>query len=331
MVKRIECKTDTAVYQFDPLTGFGGRPDIEGDVAFEGPSGPKVKVRLNAYGDRDEPFEAMPGVKNILCYGGSITWGAYIEQDRRYTDVLNRRVKDCRFINLGNGSFGLDQVCLSILERSGRYSPSMFVIEQFPWALHRVLNPCVYGYIKPAFFIDNKGCLQLRKVPPLARYKAYRKIEEGYRLYKKELMEFKGGVDIKAHYDPLADPIFLAWKTTYYDYMYLLIEKILGVIQDHCAQKKCRLLFMIIPYTQQFGFVSGSSLVDYELPAKRFKALLEKLRIDYIDAAPPMVKAHSPADPVIKPDGHANDRGHVLLADILQGSLVERGVMRRAA
>jgi len=313
------------VYQFDPLTGFGGTPNLERDVAFEGASGPAVRVSLNSQGNRDELFEARPGVKNILCYGGSHTWGAYVEQDKRYTDVLNQRVDGCRFVNLGNGSFGLDQICLSILERSRQYSPSTVVVEQYPWAVHRVLNPYVEGYLKPLFYMDAAGELKLQKVPSYSRFKVCRRIEGAYRLYKKELTEFKGGIDVKTQYDPFFDPIFLRWKTTYYEHMYQLIEKILGVIKDHCAQNRYHLLFLIIAYSQQFGHESGSGLVDYELPAKRFKAILEKLRIDYVDTAPALVRAQTSEDPVIKPDGHTNNRGHGIIADVLEDSLRSQG------
>lgn len=325
MAEVATCDSEMAVYQFDPLTGFAGRPNAERNVAFEGPSGPLVHVRLNDQGYRDEPFEIKKGVKNILCYGGSHTWGAFVEQDKRYTDILNRRFADYRFMNLGDGSFGMDQIALSILEKSQKYSPSAIVIEQYPWSVHRVLNSYVAGYLKPSFYIDAQGELKLRKVAPLARFRAYRNVAGAYRLYKKELTEFEGGIDIKTQYDPLSDPIFLRWKASYYEQMYALIEKILCVIKDHCAQSRCRLLFMVIAYAQQFGCVSGSELIDYELPAKRFKDVLDKLHIEYIDVAPALVKAHSVNDPVIKPDGHTNDRGHGILADCLADGLISRG------
>jgi hypothetical protein len=323
--KVITYEAEMPIFQFDPLTGFGGAPNLERDVAFEGASGPLVRVRLNDQGDRDEPFEVKPGVKNIVCYGGSHTWGAYVDQDKRYTDLLDRRLSGFRCVNLGMGSFGLDQICLSILERSRRYSPSVVAIEQYPWAVHRVLNSYVQGYVKPSFYIDASGALKLRKVPALARYKSYRRIDGAYRLYKKELAEFKGGIDIKTQYDPFADPIFLLWKTAFYEQMYLLIEKILCVIKDHCTQNRYRLIFLIIAYSQQFGHDSGSGLIDYELPAKRFKAILDKLRIEYVDTAPSLVRSHSIADPVIMPDGHTNPRGHAVIADLLEEGMRSRG------
>lgn len=325
MFKKKITESEMAVYQFDPLTGFAGRPNAELDVAFEGAAGPVIKVRLNDLGQRDEAFSVKKGIKNVLCYGGSHTWGAFVEQDKRYTDVLNRRSLDCRFVNLGDGSFGLDQICLSILKRSQKYSPSVFVIEQYPWAVHRVLNSYVEGYLKPSFYIDAQGELKLRKVPFLARYKFYRKMEGAYRLYKKEFNEFKGGVDIKSQYDPLTDPIFLRWKSSYYEPMYDLNEQILRVIKGHCEQNRCKLLFMTIPYLQQFGQESGSDLIDLDLPSKRFIDLLEKLKIEYINTAPILVGSHTKESPAIKADGHTNDKGHALLADALAEGLISRG------
>jgi hypothetical protein len=323
--KVVDYNTNMPVYAFDPLTGWWGVPGIERHVAFEGPGGPLVHVKLNIQGNRDKPFENRPGLKNILCWGGSHTWGAFVEQERRYTDVLNARLRGCQFVNIGHGSFGLDQICLAILNRSRFYCPSMMVIEQYPWAAHRVLNSYVNGYLKPSFYLDVQGDLKLRKVPRLARYKLYRRVVGSYRLYKKELAEFQGGIDIKDQYDPFVDPIFLYWKSSYYEYMYALLEKILRVIGDHCAQIHCRLIFVMIAYSQQFGHESGSQLIDYELPSKRFKKILEKNRIEYVDTAAALVAAHSASTPVIKPDGHTNERGHALIADVLEKSLKDRG------
>jgi hypothetical protein len=228
-------------------------------------------------------------------------------------------------VNIGHGSFGLDQVCLAILTKARHYSPSVIVVEQYPWALHRVLNTYVNGYLKPYFYIDHTGGLKLQKISKLAKFDFYRKYTGLYRLYKKEFQEFMEGIDIVTQYDPAADPIFFYWKTRYYAHVYTIVEKIISVIRDYCAQINCKLLFMSIAYIQQFGLKSGSELIDYDLPAKRFRDLLGRTGVPYLDTTPLLIKQHSAESPVIFSDSHTNAKGHGVIADALQAELEARG------
>jgi len=312
------------LYCFNGTTGWWGIPNIEKDIAFEGPEGPIVTIRHNSEGNRDKPFRPDHSERCILCFGGSHTWGAFVEQDLRYTDRLSVQTKK-RFVNIGHGSFGLDQICITILKKARDYSPNLIIVEQYPWAIHRVVNTYIYKYLKPYFYLDSKGELRLQKLPWVARFQLYRNIIGSYRLYKKELREFQNGIDLKGGYDPHADPIFLYWKSHYYDYMYSLVDKILVVMKDHCAQIDCKLTFVLVAYHQQFAPRSVSSLIDYDLPAKRFKALLEKNGIPYVDAVPELLKAHSAEDPVIAHDGHTNAKGHGIIAELLRAELEKRG------
>lgn len=304
------------VYRFDPTIGWWGAPNIDKLVAFEGPNGPLVRVRHNSDGNRENPFQPDLNVRNIVCFGGSHTWGAFVDQESRYTDRLTAMTKR-RFLNLGHGSFGLDQICISLLTKVERYSPSAIIIEQYPWALHRVLNNYINlgpGYLRPFFYLDSDGSLKLQKLSFFTRFVMFRKIVGAYRSYKKELQEFMNGIDLKKEYDPYTDPIFLCWKTQYYTYMYSLIDKILEVIKNHCDKMGYKLLFVVVAYKQQFAPASDCGLIDYNLPAKKFKALLDKNGIRYVDTVPALLSAHTPEDPVIVQDGHTSAKGHKVIA-----------------
>lgn len=314
---------DVVFYQYHPILGFWGVPDIERDVCFTGMNNNYVRVRHNSEGNRDKPLTKERKEGAILCFGGSHTWGAGIDQESLYTENLEKMTGK-PVLNFGHCSLGLDQVFLAILEKSVCYNPSLIIVEQYPWAIHRILNTYVNGYTRPYFYLDASGTLKLQKMPAFSRFKLCRQIIGSYCTYRKEFREFKAGINLKDGYDPWADPIFLYWKMPYYDYMYNLVDRILGSMQDFCRQKGIRLIFGLEPIMQQFGQKSPSALIDYELPLKRLMRILEKYRIAYIDMSEAMITEHSVDDPVVFNDGHMNEKGHRIFAQELVRSMKER-------
>ena len=323
--KKIPVKTlttgDTTFYQFDPLLGFWGVPNIEREIENLGTT---ITIRHNDYGNRDYPFDPSKKEKTILCLGGSHSWGAGIELNQLYTSRLAEQTGK-RGLHLGQCSLGMDQICVLILEKAKFYNPTTIIIEQYPWALHRILSTYVNGYVKPYFYLDADKKLQLTKVPKLMRFPFFRRILGSFHSYRKELQEFKGGIDLKSDYNPANDPVYLYWKLQYYEYMYLLADKILNVLRDFCRQNNIKLLFALGTVLQQFGPQSKSKLVDYELPKKKLIMLLDKHQIPYVDTSTDMLGEHSTQDPVIFSDGHINAKGHSVFAKVLQKDLQARG------
>ena len=315
----------TRFYEFDPQLGFWGAPNVKGDVPFEIFTDEyiQVSVQHNGDGNRDVPVPSEPTNNTIICLGGSHTWGAGVVQELRYTEQLQKRA-ECRVVNMGHCSLGLDQVCLAILQRSAKYNPKVIVVEQHPWSIHRVLNHYVNGYVRPYFFLDSNQTLKLQKVPYLAKYQKFRTVFGSYLAFKKEFLEYRGGVSLKTGYAPETDPIFLYWKTKYYDGMYSLVGKIMCVMRDQCRQKGVKLIFALGAIKQQFGPESKSELIDYDLPRDRLIELLEKNRIPYVDMSPAMKAAHSEDDPVMFADGHINAKGHDVFARELFNGLQAR-------
>lgn len=325
---RLVTNGNSPFYHFDAQMGFWGIPNIEREVRFGQRPETPVLVRHNADGNRDADGMVALGEKTIVCFGGSHTWGGGVEQELRYTERLAGRAHR-RVINFGHCSLGLDQVCLAILQKTAKYHPEIIIVEQYPWAVHRVLNNYVNGYVRPHFYLDSQSILKLRKVSRFARYGLFRRVIGSYFSFRKELQEFRAGIDLKSGYDPLADPIFLHWKTRHYDSMYALIDKILCVMRDHCRQNGIKLLFGLGAIQQQFGPKSRSQLVDYDLPRKRLIELLEKNMIPHVDMTEPMLAAHSKESPVIFADGHINAKGHDVFARVLYEDLLTRGWVSR--
>lgn len=304
---------DSTFYQYNPTYGFWGIPGMARDVQFTNLENRIIHVRHNLEGNRDKEITEERKVGSILCLGGSHTWGAGVDQTNRYTELLEQKI-DRPVFNLGHCSFGLDQICLVILGMASKYKPSVIVVEQYPWAIHRVLNNYVNGYTRPFFYLDAQGELRLQRMSSLCRIKPFRRMIGAFYSYKKEFQEFKAGISLKEDYNPWTDPIFLAWKSFYYDYMYRVVDQILGVIKNFCHQENIRLIFGIGAIMQQFGKKSPSSLIDYDLPRKRLSSLLEKNGIAHVNMAPAMLAEHTGDDPVIFHDGHLNAKGHSIFA-----------------
>ena len=81
---------DTTFYQFDAQMGFWGAPKMEREVSFVQRSEMPVRVKHNSDGNRDEEIVMKPNEKSIVCFGGSHTWGAAVDQEDRYTNRLAR-------------------------------------------------------------------------------------------------------------------------------------------------------------------------------------------------------------------------------------------------
>jgi hypothetical protein len=325
MTKQTAHNTATRFYKFDSTLGFWGVPSVKGDVLFETCPDEyiQVPVQHNEDGNRDAPVPSKSKNNTIICLGGSHTWGAGVAQEVRYTEQLQKRV-GCRVVNMGHCSLGLDQVCLAILQRSAKYNPKVIVVEQHPWSIHRVLNHYVNGYVRPYFCLDRNQKLRLQKVPYLAKYETFRSIFGSYLGFKKEFLEYRGGVSLKTGYAPETDPIFLYWKTKYYDGMYNLVGKIMCVMRDQCRQRGVNLIFALGAIKQQLGLETKSELIDYDLPRNRLIELLKKNGIAYVDMLPAMKATHSENDPVVFADGHINAKGHDVFARELFNGLQAR-------
>jgi len=322
---KVQKMDESKIYTFDSTMGFWGIPNIRRKIQFEQRPNVDIEVAHNDQGLRDAPFNPSDPKGTILCIGGSHTWGGGVAQEERYTDLLARRTGR-QVVNMGHCSLGIDQAALAILKLSRQYNPETIVVEQYPWAVVRILRGCVNKeYVKPSFFLDQNGQLKLNKIPWAARFPLLRKLIGLFYTYLKELREFREGIDLHEGYDPLADPMFLYWKISQYDYLYALLEKIILMINDYCTQNRIHLLFTLGVAQQRFNGSGKSRLVDYDLPRKRLRNILDKSGIAYVDMADVMLEEHSDADPVIFNDGHINLKGHRIFATALQRGLEARG------
>lgn len=311
--KRVESEP-TTMYRFDKEIGFWGIPNMKEEVFFGYEDNKSITVSQNALGLREEEISESKD-PTILCCGGSHTWGAGIAQDQRYSDLLKKK-QAFRVVNMGHCSLGLDQIILAIIKNAEKFNTKIIFIEQYTWALHRVITKYVNGYIRPNFTLSEKGELTLNKIPAYYKFDIIRKQIGNYHNFKKELNEFLSGIDLKNKYDLKIDPVFLTWKTSYYQHMYELIHALIGLLSSFCKAKGIKLLFGITPLKNQLDFESSSELIDFDLPHKKFRSILDDYNIRYIDTTSEMKIEHKKS-PVIFPDGHLNKHGHYFLSELV--------------
>lgn len=320
MTKKAENNPEaTTMYCFDQDIGFWGVPNLKQEVYFGYDDNRPILVEHNSYGLREEPLgdKIAP---SILCCGGSHTWGAGISQDKRYSDLLKDKLEN-NVINMGHCSLGLDQILLGIMKNAQKFNAKIIVIEQYTWALHRVITKSVNGYIRPNFSFDEQNNLVLNKIPSFYKNKIIRKVIGNYHNFKKELNEFQSGIDLKKSYDLKTDPVFLSWKTNYYASMYELLDAIVGVLVSFCKEHKIKLLFSLSPLKNQLDFKSNSALIDFDLPHKKFRSILTKNGAKFIDNTAAMIDEHKES-PVVFPDGHLNEKGHALFSKYISQELL---------
>ena len=123
--------------------------------------------------------------KRILCFGGSNTWGAGMEDKNRYSNLLNSHPEYESF-NFGQCSFSLEQIYLLIKKVVKEFKTDLVIIEQYPWSLTRSINPFVNGYIRPLFLKKNNNFKQI-KIREYYKIKLVRDLIGNYLKFKKNL------------------------------------------------------------------------------------------------------------------------------------------------
>ena len=317
---------DTSFYQFDNITGFWGIPNLELKINYDVNPNKSIIATHNSDGNRDIEFYPDLHKKTVVCLGGSHSWGLGVNTSERYTNLL-REDLNCNIVNMAHPSLGLDQIAIALFTKAKKFSPEIVIIEQYPWAIHRIVTTYVNGYFRPILKIDNDGKLLINKVPKIARFKIFRLILGIYYKFEKQFSEYLSGIELSKNYDPLTDPLFLIWKSHYYNHMYNLAEKIIAKISEYCEHNKIKLLFVLGVVNQQYNSKAVTKLIDYDLPRKRFINILNKNKVSYLDMLPFMLTENLVDDPVAFSDGHINEKGHSIFAEQIKKYLLEKGLL----
>jgi hypothetical protein len=156
-------------WQYDPLLGWSKIPGAEGPfVGYEY----HTHVKINSQGLRDDkvPYRKPPDEYRILALGDSFTVELEVEQERVWTEILEKLLdveRAAQVINAGTRGYGSDQEYLFLREEGLKYSPDLVLVAFFVNDVlgNRLDHQEGRKYAKPRFVL-REGQLHLTNVPP---------------------------------------------------------------------------------------------------------------------------------------------------------------------
>jgi hypothetical protein len=151
---------DSLPYQYHDRLGWFPRPS----AAKIQRSLRRTTVRTNSLGFRGGEW-AEDGRRRLLVIGDSFVWGAEVEEDERFTNLLQQRLPDWQVLNAGVAGYSTDQEYLLLQADWDIFKPAavllIFCGANDPFANSRNY---MYGQYKP-YFEFPAGRLLLRGVP----------------------------------------------------------------------------------------------------------------------------------------------------------------------
>lgn len=316
---------DKTFYRHDWDVGFWGKSNFQKEVSFPVCPEKIFSISHNALGNRDIDITRNHDQPNIVCIGGSHTWGYGVDQSSRYTEILRKNLF-ANVYNFGHCSLGLDQIAIALNEKCRDVKPDVIVIEQYPWAIHRIMAQQVNGFVRPNFYLDEHDGLELKSVPKYSHTKIYRSLFKNYALFKKKYVEFLEGINVEVGYKAEVDPIYLKWKAGFYSYMYELAEAIVQLISSFCKDNQIALIFVLGTVREKAFQKNTVRLIDYDLPRHKLSTILTRNNISFIDTCDNSLLLFEQNKRVMFDDGHMNEFGHLQFAKQIQKWLLEQGL-----
>jgi hypothetical protein len=86
--------------------------------------------RINGRGLRDREYTLAkpPGVRRVLAFGDSFTFGSGVADDERFSEVAEDGLDGVEIVNMGVPGYGLDQILLSFLAQGRAWQPDEVVV-----------------------------------------------------------------------------------------------------------------------------------------------------------------------------------------------------------
>ena len=126
-----------------------------------------MAVQTNAEGLRSAT-NASDGGPTILFVGDSFTFGWGIAEERRFSDLIGRRLGNVRVVNAGHWMYAFDQQLVLLKELVQRHRPAM-VVQGFYWlhvrtlfnhTLRRGPDGALLAVEAPSLQVDGRGVLR---------------------------------------------------------------------------------------------------------------------------------------------------------------------------
>ena len=151
-------------WAYDELLGWAHRPDQHGRFVHRDFS---VEVRINSQGLRAAEYSyERNSSSRMLVLGDSFGWGFGVEQDERFSEILERRHPDWEVINASVSGYGTDQQLLYLDRRGRRFAPDAVLLLFTNTDFENITSSVQYWHNKPFFALDgDRVALKNQPVP----------------------------------------------------------------------------------------------------------------------------------------------------------------------
>lgn len=328
------------IYQCDPELGWTYSPGMTGfKVSRAGEFA--HPVRFNALGLRDE--EHRPGkaadAYRVLLLGDSFVGGLQVSREEAFSTLLTQRLTESQgrkveVINAGVDGYGTAQQLLLFKEMAPQYHPDLTVLAVF---LYTDLSDNSYraGYQnhhlayqcgRPYYKIGAEGLQRMESMHPgdmiqpplldrLLRWSTLYSIVSPSSYLAPVFQQRE--IFRKVYPEALVE----SWKLT---------QELILSLAAEVEQSGSKFVVMVIPHAIQVGqplyslnprYFTAEQLEKSLLMMKQF---LEENHLSYIDLVPAMQREISSGKTLyFEKDGHWNQDGHQLVADVMAAWLRE--------
>jgi hypothetical protein len=304
-------------------------------------------VTFNSVGmrDREHSLEKPPGVFRILLLGDSFTEALQVPFEASLPSLIERSLhertgKRIEVINAGVSGWGTDDELRYLTEYGLKYRPDLVVVAmtlhndisdnlRHDW--HRVENGALVDqHREPMSFLDYQ-VMQLKAylATRFQTYQLWRRVRHG-----REIRQ--AGNQLHSHVVQLFEvptPKPIAEGVALTD---LLLQKLQAVAREGGAQ----VVLVLLPIRYQLAdstfadFVRGAGVpqtaMQIDKPQHMITPYADSLEIPVIDLLPRFRQwiADSTAPLYLEWDGHWNEAGHRLAAEVVSDGLVKVGAVR---
>ncbi|HYB99314.1 MAG TPA: GDSL-type esterase/lipase family protein [Candidatus Limnocylindrales bacterium] len=286
-----------------------------------------VRIVTNSLGFRDEEPAADPQRDRILALGDSFTMGYGVERGSIFTDLLEKNL-GADVVNTGTGGYEIVHQVQVVEEYGRKLAPDAVVYVLY-------LGNDLAQNDEWQRSGDGTSLTSLVRQYPTRQPRQIKLLQLARNL--RYGMRMRHGEE-RGEWLPFEGYLALCARelTPAARADYDLSAALLAELRDRVAALDAPLLVVLLPYRSMVEPQARESLkakvpdldsaYDLTRPAREIGERLRALGIDFLDATPALDQAHrsSGAALYFAVDGHLNEAGHRVLADLLRAPLAER-------
>ena len=149
-------------WRYDSLIGWSHIPGQTGRFNHRDFS---VAVRINKEGLRDREYSFIRNEKKrMLILGDSFGWGFGVEEDDRFSEIIEKSNAHWEIINASVSGYGTDQEYIYLKDRGINFHPDVVLVLFNVSDFTNNTQKEQYWYNKPYFVLENNN-LVLRNIP----------------------------------------------------------------------------------------------------------------------------------------------------------------------